>query len=205
MVCSPCSGVLANGKLHWVARLIPDLFDSSNALIAFDLRTEKCREVNQPNYVHADFEMSLGVLGGCLSLLCHYPKRSVDIWVMTDYERESWAKLASISQHNVIKHFEYMKPLAYSEDGTEVLFEQDNEKLLWYNLRKKTVKYVTIHGLPVVFETVMFSGSLVHIGNAAKTYNVMDEQPSTESKNQRDKKKRDDSNGFLTTGFKLKL
>jgi len=190
MLCSPCSGVLASGALHWVARQNPDLFSSSNLLIAFDLGTEKYRVLTQPSYVDTDFEMSLGVLGGSLCVLCHYPKESVDIWVMTGYGRQSWEKLASISQPNIAKHLEYVKPLAYSEDGTEVLLEQDNEKLLWYNLRKKTVRYVEIRGLPLLFEAVVCLASLAQIGKPTKKYDMMHEQPSKGSKSQWDKKER---------------
>ncbi|KAL6501269.1 hypothetical protein OROHE_024916 [Orobanche hederae] len=205
-VCYPCNGVFTSGALHWVARQIPDLYSSSNLLIAFDLGLEKCRVVTQPNYVDTDFHMSLGLLGGSLCFLCHYPKQSFDLWVMADYQTESWTKLISISQPNVIRCFEYMKPLAYSEDGSEVLFEQDNEKLLWYNLRKKAVKYVKIPGLPKAFDPVMCSSSLVPVGNFTRNYQVIHESnhPS-DVKRVETRRKGHDLDGFLSKGFKLKL
>ncbi|KAL2932211.1 Hydroquinone glucosyltransferase [Bienertia sinuspersici] len=201
-ICYPSSGVLTNGAFHWVARQIPDLYSSSNLLLAFDLGAEKCRVVTQPNYVDTDFHMSLALLGDRLCFLCHYPKENFDLWVMTDYLNESWTKLVSISQPSVIRSFLYMKPLAYSEDGSEVLFEQDNEKLVWYNLTKKTVKYVNILSLPKEFDTVICSGSLVPVGNATRKYQVVDDKPSEKVQKSRNKKGRDD---FLTKGFKLKL
>ncbi|KAL2932212.1 F-box protein CPR1 [Bienertia sinuspersici] len=185
-------GVLTNGAFHWVARQIPDLYSSSNLLLAFDLGAEKCRVVTQPNYVDTDFHMSLALLGDRLCFLCHYPKENFDLWVMTDYLNESWTKLVSISQPSVIRSFQYMKPLAYSEDGSEVLFEQDNEKLVWYNLTKKTVKYVNILSLPKEFDTVICSGSLVPVGNATRKYQVVDDKPSEKVQKSRNKKGRDD-------------
>ncbi|KAL6513168.1 hypothetical protein OROGR_020654 [Orobanche gracilis] len=205
-VCYPCNGVFTSGALHWVARQVPDLYSSSNLLIAFDLGVEKCRVVKQPNYVDTDFHMSLGLLGGSLCFLCHYPKESFDLWVMADYPTESWTKLISISQPNIIRCFEYMKPLAYSKDGSEVLFEQDNEKLLWYNLRKKAVKYVKIPGLPKAFDLVMCSSSLVPVGNFTRNYQVIHESnhPS-DLKRVETRRKGHDLEGFLSKGFKLKL
>ncbi|KNA12204.1 hypothetical protein SOVF_127200 [Spinacia oleracea] len=204
-VCYPCYGVFTSGALHWVARQNPDLYSSSNLVIAFDLGVEKCRVVTQPNYVDTDFHMSLGLLGGSLCFLCHYPKESFDLWVMTDYQTESWTKLVSISQPNVISCFEYMKPLAYSEDGSQVLFEQDNGKLLWYNLRKKAVTYVKVPALPKAFDTVMCSSSLVPIGNCTRNYQVIQEQPPKGCQISKNNKERRDLDGFLSKGFKLKL
>uniref|UniRef100_A0A803LPQ4 F-box domain-containing protein n=1 Tax=Chenopodium quinoa TaxID=63459 RepID=A0A803LPQ4_CHEQI len=176
-VCYPCYGVYASGALHWVARQSPDLYSNSNLLIAFDLGVEKCREVAQPNYVDTEFYMNIGLLGGSLCFLCHYPKESFDLWVMDDYLSESWTKLVSISQPNVIRCFDYLKPLTYSEDGTQILFEQDNEKFLWYNLTKKTIDYVKISGLPKAFDTVLCSSSFVPIGNTTRNFPVIHEQP----------------------------
>ncbi|XP_056687176.1 F-box protein CPR1-like [Spinacia oleracea] len=182
LVCNPCNGIFANGALHWVARQSPNLYSGSDLVIAFDLGVEKCRVVKQPNYVDTNFHMSLGLLGGNLCILCHYPKESFDLWVMADYQTESWTKLVSISQPNVIRCFEYMKPLAYSKDGSEVLFEQDNEKLFWYNLRKKTVEYVNITGVPKSFDSVMCSSSLVPFGNGTRKYEVIHGEPTMHPK-----------------------
>uniref|UniRef100_A0A803LLA9 F-box domain-containing protein n=1 Tax=Chenopodium quinoa TaxID=63459 RepID=A0A803LLA9_CHEQI len=176
-VCCLCYGVYASGALYWVARQSPDLYSNSNLLIAFDLGVEKCREVAQPNYVDTNFHMNIGLLGGNLCFLCHYPKESFDLWVMDDYYTESWTKLVSISQPNVIRCFDYLKPLTYSEDGSQILFEQDNEKFLWYNLTKKTIDFVKTSGLPKAFDTVLCSSSFVPIGNSTSNFPVIHEQP----------------------------
>ncbi|KAL2928690.1 F-box protein CPR1 [Bienertia sinuspersici] len=205
IICHPCSGVLANGALHWVARQNPELYSSSNLLLALDFGSEKCRVVTQPSYIDTDFHMSLGSLKGCLSLLCHYPRQSVDIWVMTEYGTESWTKLLTISQPKIIKNFKYLKPLGYSNNGAEVLLEQDNEKFLWFNLVKKTVRYLKVQGLPKSFETVMCSGSLVQIGNRPTIVHENCAQALSKSQSGKDKVRENVDGGFLSKGFKLKL
>uniref|UniRef100_A0A803LL00 F-box domain-containing protein n=1 Tax=Chenopodium quinoa TaxID=63459 RepID=A0A803LL00_CHEQI len=174
IICHPCSGVLASGALHWVAHENPELFSSSKLLIAFDIGSEKCRVVTQPSYVDTDFHM------------------------------KSWTKLFTISQPKIIKHFKYLKPLGYSNNGAEVLLEQDNEKLLWFNLVKKKVRYLNVRGLPKSFETVMCSGSLVQIGNPPRIFHEKHEQALSKSQNGKDKVRKN-VDGFLSKGFKLKL
>lgn len=165
ILCYPCSGVLANGALHWVARKRHNVDSTSYIILAFDLRSEKCRVVPQPNYDDINFHMSLFLLGGSLCILCHYPRHGVDIWVMKNYELQSWCRLISITQPKPIEFFEYIKPLALSKNGSEVLLELDYSKLVWYNLKKKTLRHVNINGLPKSFGTELFSISLLDPGN----------------------------------------
>ncbi|KAA8516862.1 hypothetical protein F0562_017320 [Nyssa sinensis] len=158
------NGMLVSGALHWVVTRKPES-DTANLIAAFDIRTEDYRLVPQPEYSDENFHMNVGVLGGCLSIFCNYYSVRVDIWVMKEYGvKESWTNLFSVSQPTVIRSFEYVGPIAYSKSSEEVLLEQDGERLLWYNLKNKTVKIVRIRGMPNSFSIDICLGSLVPPG-----------------------------------------
>jgi len=153
VLCYLCSGVLSNGALHWVARQRHNLDGTSYIIMAFDLGLENCRVVPQPNYEDIHFSMTLEVLGGSLCVLCHYPKCGVEIWVMKDYGMGYWQKLISIAQRKPIGIFEYIKPLAYSRNSCELLLLLDYQKLIWYDLLKKTIRHVSISDLRSSFDS----------------------------------------------------
>lgn len=189
-------GHFAGGALHWVVTRSPKS-NKNNLIAAFDLGLEEYQQVPQPRFTDNKFHMNLEVLGGCLCILANYHRVRVDVWVMKEYGvKESWTKLFSVAQPKVIRSFEYVRPLAYSKSGNEVLLEQDNKVLLWYDMKKKTVKNVKICGSPNSFEAVVCIGSLVPLNDSA----IFLKKPQAQE--EKKKKKRDD---FLSQGFKLVL
>lgn len=157
------NGVFVCGALHWLVSQNAES-NVANMIVALDLGVEDCREVPQPELMDENFNMDIGVLGGCLCLLANFRGRRVDVWVMKDYGiKESWTKLFSVVQQDVIGVLRSLKPLAYSKSGSEVLMEQDNIHLFWYDLRRKEVRDVRIQDMPITFETEIYVGSLVPV------------------------------------------
>ncbi|CAL5355729.1 unnamed protein product [Camellia sinensis] len=157
-------GVLASGAVHWVVTQEPEI-RKAGLIVAFDLVREEYRMVPQPEYSDTDFVMNVEGLGGFLSVLCNYYLTRVDIWVMKDYGvKESWTKLISLGQLGVIRSFHYVRPVAFSKSGEEVLLEQDTEMLIWYDFKRKmTVKKVKVRGIKELFQVEMCVGSLVSL------------------------------------------
>ncbi|KAF7152934.1 hypothetical protein RHSIM_Rhsim01G0117500 [Rhododendron simsii] len=153
--------VLVGSALHWVARRLPS--DAAKFVAALDLTTEDYRVVPQPEFSDNAFEMNVAELGGCLCILCDYDQVRVDVWVMKDCGvKESWSKLFSVAQPEVIPSFESVIPVAYSKSGCEVLLVQDNTKLVWYDLEHKTIKKIKTHGrITDGFESFVCVESLV--------------------------------------------
>lgn len=88
------NGRFVNGKLHWGRRFG---MDSKWEIVSFDLGSEVCGKVEQPSYLDRGFSPSLGVIEGCLCVMCDFPKTSVDVWILKKYGvRDSWMKLVVV-------------------------------------------------------------------------------------------------------------
>ncbi|KAK6156410.1 hypothetical protein DH2020_010658 [Rehmannia glutinosa] len=89
------AGKFVSGKLHW-----PRKFGLNNCgwdIVSFDLKTEVYGIVEQPNYREGKYHRSLGVLEGCLCVLCDFKKIGVDVWVMKEYGvKESWVRVLAV-------------------------------------------------------------------------------------------------------------
>lgn len=198
-------GGLANGALHWMVYPKP-MSDTSNFIIALDLAfgEEEYRILQQPDSLPREYHTNLGILGGCLCVLSNYEKVCVDVWVMKDYGvKESWMKLFSVAQPQVIASFNYIVPLAYSKSGRQVLLLQDGKMLIWYDLEKMSIKSVCHRG-SLIARGTMFGAhisleSLVSPLNVGSGASIKKQQVQEKKKNN---KKRDD---FLAKGFKLVL
>ncbi|KAH7836497.1 hypothetical protein Vadar_002088 [Vaccinium darrowii] len=171
-----CGGVLVGSALHWV--VCRNLSETPNVVAAFDLTNEDYRLVLPPEFVDNTFHMNITELGGCLCILCTYDQVRVDAWVMKDYGvKESWNKLFSIAQPEVIWSFRFMIPLAYSKSGCEVLLQvQDTQKLVWYDLKHKTIKKIKTRGITDDFESFVCVESLVPISGRGA---ILDEEGET--------------------------
>ncbi|XP_022723214.1 F-box protein CPR30-like, partial [Durio zibethinus] len=187
-------GVFATGALHWVLTQKVQLSEK-NVIVALDLGAENFREVPQPEYKDKIFQLNVGVLGGCLCAIANYDHVRVDLWVMKEYGvKESWTKLFSIASEEVIGSLRFVKPLAYSRSGDQVLLEHDNINLFWYDLKKKKkVNDVWIPGMPHTYETEIWLQSLVSLDVNRRQHDGEDNKGI---------KKMDD---FLSEGFKLVL
>ncbi|XP_076903064.1 F-box protein CPR1-like [Bidens hawaiensis] len=192
--------VYANGCLHWLVSRNGHRRDLNvDVLIAaFDLTTEEVRFVPKPDY-HEKAEVNLGTLGGCLCMVCNYPKTNVEVWVMKRYGvMDSWNKLISTADVKIIRELDILRPLVYSKDGREVLLEKNFERLYWFHLGDKTAKRMKVAGMPSLFVTEMFTGSLAQVKMGSASQNVVKKVKDKE----KSIKKKDD---FLSKGFRLVL
>lgn len=162
------SGKLVNGALHWVVKASLQS-DREDLIAAFDLGTEEYRLLQQPEYSDHNFYMNLGVLGGCLCVLCDYIMDNslvhFDMWVMKEYGvKESWNKLISIKRCDLSRDCHpLLRPIGYSKCGRRVLLGQANQLLLWYDLESKSVSYpvTKVPSADKFFELGIFLESLV--------------------------------------------
>ncbi|GMI96162.1 hypothetical protein like AT3G23880 [Hibiscus trionum] len=107
-----------DGTLNWSAYRGRDT--GSYIIVSLDLAHETYREVMQPCYGDDEADRRiLGVLDGCLCLLCDYWRRScADLWVMKEYgKRESWTLLVSLSCNAVPRNACFGTPLFVSGSG----------------------------------------------------------------------------------------
>ncbi|KAJ9185126.1 hypothetical protein P3X46_004789 [Hevea brasiliensis] len=195
-------GVFASNALHWILPHWPELGVKSS-IIAFDIVSEMFREVPQPEYANnrLNFQVDVGVLEGRLCVMCNYEHICVDLWVMREYGiKESWIKLFSFRTTKSISAFMFLRPLAYSKDGDKMLLEVNDQKLVWYDWNRRTVRTLKIRGGPKSFGAEMYVGSLVPLDDG--TEEVEKKQALEMEKRKTNTKKMDD---FLSVGFKLKL
>ncbi|GMI72685.1 CONSTITUTIVE EXPRESSER OF PR GENES 1, CONSTITUTIVE EXPRESSER OF PR GENES 30 [Hibiscus trionum] len=187
------NGVFASGALHWVLAQKVDL-SVTNMIIALDLAAESYNEVPQPDYQDDILQLNIGVLGGCLCVVANHGDARVDLWVMKEYGvKASWTILFSLAREDVAGPLRFLKPLAYSRSGDQVLLEHDNINLFWYDLVKQKANDVWVPGMPISYETEICLQSLVSLD--------VDER-RRDGEDNGDIKKMDD---FLSHGFKLVL
>ncbi|KAF3546578.1 hypothetical protein DY000_02000629 [Brassica cretica] len=188
------NGVLASNSLHWI--LIHNEGDiGMNTIIKFHLATEELGVVNFSHDVYVK-GMDIGVLDGCLCMMCYNEVRHADVWIMREYGGE-WSKFVSVPQPESVVSFEFVRPLIYSKDRRKILLEINNGKLFWFDLGSKSLETLVIKGcesLPCNAEIVVSSLVLGCKGDSRR---------ARENKMvQKGNKRRDD---FLSKGFKLKL
>ncbi|KAL0283989.1 UNVERIFIED_CONTAM: F-box protein CPR1 [Sesamum angustifolium] len=87
-------GKFVSGKLHWGRKSGQDLrWD----IFSFDLEREVYGVVEQPSYPQGGFKPSLGVIDGCLCVLCDCCDNRLDVWLLKEYGvRESWSRVLTI-------------------------------------------------------------------------------------------------------------
>ncbi|KAL3740813.1 hypothetical protein ACJRO7_022003 [Eucalyptus globulus] len=145
-------GVYLRGRLHWLMRR-EGMRNSAKVLVAFDIRTESFVEVDLPNVIDNRLRMDLAVLEEHLYLIIYGEPGVVDVWIMREYGlNRPWDMLFSLRDH--WWSFRRVWPLAYSQDGRQVLVEVGSETktLGWYNLRTNEVEQLHhINGMPRSF------------------------------------------------------
>ncbi|MCE0482007.1 hypothetical protein HAX54_040308 [Datura stramonium] len=162
-------GTFAAGALHWIASEEPR---GPLILASLNLESERYEQVPYPENLGKPFRLNLAALGECLCLLAasghvtrtdaNYMLDYIDIWMMTDYGvKQSWVKLFTVEQLDGRQPFSYLRPIAYSMTGREVLLEMDNTKFLWYSLEKKSLKHAKIRSGLDSFESFVNLGTLV--------------------------------------------
>ncbi|KAK1367574.1 hypothetical protein POM88_033666 [Heracleum sosnowskyi] len=134
--------------------------------------------------------------GSYLCILDNYPNSRIDGWLMNDNGAENlWYKAFSVEQPGALGSFKFLRPVVFSKSCKEVLLEVDGAKLVWYDLERKTVKTINIHGMPIKFNSHLYTESLIRLAK-----NKEPQKPSQDK--QQKEQKRDD---FLAKGFKLRL
>ncbi|KAG7546578.1 F-box-like domain superfamily [Arabidopsis suecica] len=195
-------GVLASNSLHWVLPRRPGLI-AFNAIIRFDLDTEEFGILDFPEDL-AHENIDIGVLDGCLCLMCNHEFSYVDVWVMKEYKVEgSWSKLFRVPKPKSVESFDFMRPLLYSKERDKILLEINNAKLVWFDLKSKRFRTLRIKDCDSSYSAELLVSSLV-LGCKGDPTEVMrrKERLAREDKIMQERNKRDD---FLSKGFKLVL
>ncbi|KAL3820805.1 hypothetical protein ACJIZ3_006710 [Penstemon smallii] len=194
--------VHVNGALH---TLVEEPFSMyASKIMAFDIASEKHCELMMPPGVRSrDVDVSLDMLGGCLSVVC-VSKSRVVMWVMKEYGvKESWTKLLTITPPAIERH-DFVKPLLYSRDGSKVLLNCDDKRLIWYDLKEKSVENLSADGMPFVFYAEVCVQTLVSM-NGSDEVKKQGQEIKKEKKEKKERKARNKRDDFLSEGFKLVL
>ncbi|KAK1368166.1 F-box domain-containing protein [Heracleum sosnowskyi] len=151
-------GLFANGALHWFT--IKAVMDFSN-IVSFDLGLEQFKEIPFPP--NGTFGRSLVPVEESLGVLYKYSSR-VDVWLMNNSGVGNlWTKALSLKQAGPLGSFSFARPVAFSKSRKNVLLEVDSSKLVWYDLKRKRIKNVRIRGIPINFESYLYTESLLQV------------------------------------------
>ncbi|KAL1834427.1 hypothetical protein ACET3Z_004078 [Daucus carota] len=176
-------GLFANGALHWFT--ISGIMDFAN-IVSYDLGLEMFKEIPFPP--HGTFGRSLVPVEESFGILYNYPSR-VDVWLMNNSgEGNLWSKVLSLKQAGPLGPFSFVRPVAFSKCHKNVLLEVDRAKLVWYDIKRKRVKNVRIHGIPNSFESYLFIESLLQITNDKE--DKLLQKPSQDNQGKKEQKKR---------------
>lgn len=153
------TGRFASGKLHFAATSTVE-FNSRWNIVSLDLKSEAYGTVEQPDYGESCSSSSLGLLGGCLSVLCDYQNTRADVWVMKEYGvKESWTRVASIPYFNDHERFLYSNPLLIMPNGEILLVFRT--RLVVYNPKDNCFRRPRISNFHSSLEVDIYFESLV--------------------------------------------
>ena len=147
-----------------------------DCIASFDLGTEEWRrDIQGPissglsmddadateEYRSIWHKLTLSELKGSLVLAYHRRHQSLDLWLLTDFERDLWVKQFSIQTESAIPADEYLvKPLLLSDDGRLVIFLESTGLLLIYDPRTNSFSEVEMRRLDAVG---MYTGNLLSL------------------------------------------
>lgn len=147
-----------------------------DCIASFDLGTEEWRrDIQGPissglsmddadateEYRSIWHKLTLSELKGSLVLAYHRRHQSLDLWLLTDFERDLWVKEFSIQTESAIPADEYLvKPLLLSDDGRLVIFLESTGLLLIYDPRTNSFSEVEMRRLDAVG---MYTGNLLSL------------------------------------------
>ncbi|KAL6536574.1 hypothetical protein OROGR_001818 [Orobanche gracilis] len=150
------SGKFASGKLHFPAT---HEFSDWN-IVSLDLNSEDYGTVEQPNYGEVFFDASLGVLRGCLCVICNYENVRSDVWVLKEYGiKESWTKLVTIPYFGEAGKSFFLSPLCMLPNG-EILLAVGTG-LVVYDPRASCFRYLETSNISAFLEADIYFESLV--------------------------------------------
>ncbi|KAH7845776.1 hypothetical protein Vadar_005888 [Vaccinium darrowii] len=143
-------GTFVNGPFHWIHLSAID--ESNDIIVSLDWEKE--------TYGDGCFDLLLGVLNGCLCVLCNYLEVCFDVWVMKEYGiRDSWTKLFVIPYMSHPPSCPYSAALCILESG-EILQDRVTH-LVRYNPKDGTFSYPVIHNCSPCFRAHVYIESLV--------------------------------------------
>ncbi|KAK2965075.1 hypothetical protein RJ640_012549 [Escallonia rubra] len=161
--------------------------EGDRVIVAFKAGTKEFSVVPKMEKCYTD--VSVDVLEGCLCLLGGYGQYCTDVWVMRDYGvKESWTRLFTIAPP-VVGAYRILSPLAYSRCRGEVLLNFNDKKLIWYDLRKKSVRDAPVRGLPSMCSAEVYVKSLVLLDGCGKV-EVKKQKGQVQTEEKKNKKKK---------------
>ncbi|KAK9699874.1 hypothetical protein RND81_08G201000 [Saponaria officinalis] len=200
------NGVHINGLLYFA------LSDENGVPFAtcLDLRTENFSVFDMFKY-ETSFDIRdfiLLELKGCFAVMANYWKYDLDtqfgcadLWVMKENgKKESWVRLFRISDLPRIGSLTHIRPVFYSKDGGRILLELDGCKFGWFDWCSNMFERVEASGLlskDSPFDTYTFVPSIVSLRT--------DEDHAKEKVVPKKNITKKNLDGFLSTGFKLRL
>ncbi|KAG7541892.1 F-box associated interaction domain [Arabidopsis thaliana x Arabidopsis arenosa] len=190
-------GVLANNHLHWILPRRQGII-AFNAIIRFDLASDDLGVLSFPRALYTEDDMDIGVLDGCVCLMCYDEFSHVDVWVLKEYEDwKSWTKMFRVPKPESVESVDFMRPMVYSKDRSKILLEINNAaNLMWFDLESKSLTTVGIE-CDSSFTADILVSSLVLGCKGDPTEAQRRKDQMVQKSNKRD--------GFLAKGFKLKL
>ncbi|KAF5207912.1 F-box protein cpr1 [Thalictrum thalictroides] len=175
---APDLGVYLNGCLHWVATKKQC---APVDIIAFDNTEKVFREMPRPVNLGEGANMTLGLLGGKLSILCDFYQKDSELWVMGKYGvADSWIKLVSMVR-GFLPRAPKSRVLCFSENGKLLL--KDGKVPILYDPKTKKVWNISYRGIRwyKICKSIVYVPSLISLksGNYA---DVVGDQPSKKRK-----------------------
>lgn len=147
-------GKYASGRLHWPGTLRVD-WD----IASFDLGSLEFGRVERPSYPDSGFNECMGVIGGCLSMLCDY-KSHLDVWIMKEYGvRESWDRVVTVT--TVDNPMERLVLFTVGPNGEIILTYQSN--CVIYYPEDNGYRHCQVKNLAPLLEAGIYAESLVSL------------------------------------------
>ncbi|XP_074336279.1 uncharacterized protein LOC141673433 [Apium graveolens] len=192
--------VFANGALHWLA--FSNLTNWRQIVVCFDLGFEQFKEVPCPPIEGSFGTRTLVSDVESLYIVDNHPDSHSNVWLMINHSGAEtfWSKALSVEQHSVLGSlveersiirgsFRFFKPVSFSKSGESVLIEVgvsvDRTKLVWYDLKRKTVKNVKIRGIPNSFESHEYTESLIQLTGEKPLQRPSQDKPDKQQQRKR--------------------
>lgn len=145
-------GTNVNGVLYWMVNQNfvykrrgnrKKRTGNRRVIIYFDFAAEVFVEMTQPTYEPDVKEYSLGVLRGCLCVVCNKEYRVEVLGFGMCGGMETWVRLFFVNASESLR-FRTSNPLCFTEKG-EVIMALDRKRLVVYNLGERTHRLLFSH------------------------------------------------------------
>ncbi|CAA0396128.1 unnamed protein product [Arabidopsis thaliana] len=192
-------GVVVNNHLHWILPRRQGVI-AFNAIIKYDLASDDIGVLSFPQELYIEDNMDIGVLDGCVCLMCYDEYSHVDVWVLKEYEDyKSWTKLYRVPKPESVESVEFIRPLICSKDRSKILLEINNAaNLMWFDLESQSLTTAGIECDSSFTADILVSSLVLGCkGDPTQAQRSKDQKMMPKSTKRWD--------GFLSKGFKLKL